>query len=63
MAGIAPVKECQECEATMTKKREPYRSCTVCTFGYCAPKRCYCGHPECIAYDSYIHIYEREEPA
>lgn len=39
--------------------REPYRSCPVCEFGYCAPARCYCGHPECNAYESYYNPYEQ----
>ena len=39
-------------------KREPYKSCTECTFGYCAPNRCYCGHPECNAYHSYVDPYK-----
>lgn len=36
-------------------EREPTRSCTECTFGYCAPNRCYCGHEECTSFHSYIH--------
>lgn len=43
-------------------RREPYKSCTVCEFGYCAPNRCYCGHPECNAYDSYIDIRNQPFP-
>lgn len=39
--------------------REPYTSCTVCTFGYCAPNRCYCGHEECNAYHSYLNPHEQ----
>src|SRR5699024_12717748 len=39
-------------------KREPYKSCTECTFGYCAPNRCYCGHEECNAYHSYVDPYK-----
>lgn len=34
--------------------KEPYKSCTECTFGYCAPLRCYCGHEECTSFASYI---------
>lgn len=36
--------------------RVPYKSCPVCTFGYCAPARCYCSHPECNAYESYVDL-------
>lgn len=35
-------------------ERQPPKSCTVCTSGYCAPNRCYCGHEECTAFHSYI---------
>lgn len=37
--------------------REPYKSCPECATGYCAPKRCYCGHTSCNAYESYIDPY------
>lgn len=39
-------------------RREVYRSCPVCPpdYGYCAPARCYCGHPECNAYESYVDL-------
>ncbi|AHB31674.1 hypothetical protein ArV2_gp63 [Arthrobacter phage vB_ArS-ArV2] len=40
-------------------------SCTTCTTsgrqGTCARHRCYCGHPECWAYDSWQPI--RQAPA
>ena len=33
-------------------------SCTTCADvgrkGYCAPLRCYCGHPTCHGYPSYV---------
>ena len=29
---------------------------------YCAPKRCYCGHDECPAYDSYIPLENVPRP-
>ena len=29
---------------------------------YCAPKACYCGHPDCHAYDSYIPRRRKESP-
>jgi DNA-directed RNA polymerase subunit N (RpoN/RPB10) len=29
-------------------------TCPRCHPRYCAPARCYCGHPECPAYDTYV---------
>lgn len=44
--------------------RPPVMTCTECALGgtrrYCAPNRCYCGHPTCHAYHSY---YEPVAPA
>lgn len=47
---------------TSHKKREPYKSCPVCTFGYCAPNRCYCGHEECNAFHSYVDLRSQPFP-
>lgn len=40
----------------------PIRDCSACREKYddpryCAPNRCYCGHPECPAYASYRKPY------
>ena len=29
---------------------------TVGTKRYCAPGRCYCGHPDCHAYDTWVDL-------
>ena len=39
-----------------------HATCTTCTHGYCAPLRCYCGHPTCTAYPSYIDPTTRPTP-
>ena len=42
----------------MTARTEADWSCPTCVDegrrGYCAPGRCYCGHPACHAYASYV---------
>lgn len=35
--------DCQTCDTTGRR-------------GYCAPARCYCGHPDCHAHESFIDL-------
>ena len=37
----------------------PYKSCSICAFGYCARNRCYCGHKECNAFGSWVDVSEQ----
>lgn len=30
--------------------------------GYCAPLRCYCGHPQCPAFRSYVELEQPKTP-
>lgn len=37
-------------------------ACQPCAPAYCAPARCYCGHPECDAFATFVrHVQPRTE--